>query len=58
MSSLRKDLMVELSRIYLSYLSPLIMYLCKDIAMKKNKDLSNVDYCSIVKKLYKYKGEV
>ena len=40
---------------YLTYIS---MYLCKDIAMKKNKDLSNVDYCSIVKKLYKYKGEV
>ena len=34
------------------------MYLTKYIAEKKNVDLSDVKYCQIVKKLYKYKGEI
>ena len=34
------------------------MYLTKYISEKKNIDLSNVKYCPIVKKLYKYKGEI
>ena len=34
------------------------MYLTKYIAEKKNVDLSDVKYCPIVKKLYKYKGEI
>ncbi len=34
------------------------MYLTKYIAEKKNKDLSGVDYNPIVKKVYKYNGEL
>ena len=34
------------------------MYLTKYIAEKKNIDLSDVKYCPIVKKLYKYKGKI
>lgn len=34
------------------------MYLVKYIAMKKRKDLSNVDYSDAVKKLYKYDGQI
>ena len=34
------------------------MHLCKKIAELKNKDLSKVDYSQMVKKLYKYKGEM
>ena len=34
------------------------MYLTKHIAEKKSKDLSKVDYSPIVKKLYKYKGQI
>ncbi len=34
------------------------MYLTKYIAEKKNKDLSKVSYSPIVKKLYKYSGEI
>ena len=34
------------------------LYLTKYIAENKNKDLSGVDYNPIVKKLYKYNGEV
>ena len=34
------------------------MYLTKYIAEKKNKDLSKVEYSPIVKKLYKYNGEI
>ena len=34
------------------------MYLTKYIAEKKNKDLSKVKYSPIVKKLYKYSGEI
>ena len=34
------------------------MYLTKYIAQTKQKDLSGVDYNPIVKKLYKYKGEL
>ena len=34
------------------------MYLTKYIAEQKQKDLSGVDYNPIVKKLYKYKGEL
>ena len=34
------------------------MYLTKYIAKQKEKDLSGVDYCPIVKKLYKYNGGV
>lgn len=32
------------------------MYLTKHIAELKEKDLSNVRYSSVVKKLYKFKG--
>ena len=34
------------------------MHLTKYIASKKNKDLSLVDYCPIVKKLYRYNKQV
>ena len=34
------------------------MYLTKYIAEKKNEDLSKVNYSPIVKKLYKYSGEI
>ena len=34
------------------------MYLTKYIAEKKLKDLSKVEYSPIVKKLYKYNGEI
>ena len=34
------------------------MYLTKYIAEKKEKDLSKVDYSSIVKRLYKYNGNI
>lgn len=34
------------------------MHLTKYIAEKKNIDLSDVKYCPIVKKLYKYKGKI
>jgi hypothetical protein len=34
------------------------MYLTEYIALEKNKDLSGVDYNPIVKKLYKYKGNL
>lgn len=34
------------------------MYLAKYIAENKNKDLSGVEYSPIVKKLYRYKGEL
>ena len=34
------------------------MYLTKYIAEKKDKDLSGVDYNPIVKKLYKYNGQI
>lgn len=34
------------------------MYLTKYIAEKKNKDLSKVEYSAIVKKLYKYNGQI
>lgn len=34
------------------------MYLTKYIAEKKNKDLSDVEYSPIVKKLYKYNGNI
>ena len=34
------------------------MYLTKYIAETKQKDLSGVDYNPIVKKLYKYKGNL
>ncbi|MBR4671684.1 MAG: hypothetical protein IKO78_00605 [Bacilli bacterium] len=34
------------------------MYLTKYIAEKKSKDLSNVEYSPIVKKLYKYNGQI
>ena len=34
------------------------MHLTKYIAEKKNIDLSDVKYCQIVKKLYKYKGKI
>lgn len=34
------------------------MYLSKYIADKKSKDLSKVEYSTIVKKLYKYNGEI
>lgn len=38
---------------YFTYIS---MLLCKQIAEEKNKDLSNVNYSKLVKKLYFYKG--
>lgn len=34
------------------------MYLVKYIALKKKKDLSKVEYSDIVKKLYKYEGQI
>jgi hypothetical protein len=34
------------------------MYLTKYIAFQKNKDLSGVDYNPIVKKIYKYHGNL
>lgn len=34
------------------------MYLAKKLAENKNMDLSKVDYSPLVKKLYKYKGEM
>ena len=34
------------------------MYLTKYIAEKKEKDLSKVDYSPIVKRLYKYNGNI
>ena len=34
------------------------MYLTKYIALKKSKDLSNVECLPIVKKLYKYNGKI
>ena len=34
------------------------MYLSKYIAEKKSKDLSKVEYSPIVKKLYKYSGQI
>ena len=34
------------------------MYLTKHIAEKKSKDLSKVEYSPIVKKLYKYNGQI
>lgn len=34
------------------------MYLSKYIAEKKSKDLSNVEYSPIVKKIYKYNDEI
>ena len=34
------------------------MYLTKYIAEKKSKDLSKVEYSPIVKKLYRYSGEI
>ena len=34
------------------------MYLTKYIAEQNNKDLSGVDYNPIVKKLYKYQGNI
>ena len=34
------------------------MYLSKYIAEKKNKDLSKVEYSPIVKKIYKYNGQI
>lgn len=40
---------------YLTYIS---MLLCKEIACKQDKDLSNVDYSPLVKKLYYFKGEM
>ena len=40
---------------YLTYMS---IYLCKYMAFIQNKDLSIVNYSEIVKKLYKYKGEM
>lgn len=40
------------------YLTYICMLLTKEIASIQNKDLSNVNYSGIVKKLYRYKGEV
>lgn len=40
---------------YFTYLS---MFLCKEIAEQKQKDLSLVDYSPLVKKLYYYKGDM
>ena len=34
------------------------MYLAKYIAEEKNKELSGVDYNPIVKKIYKYNGNL
>lgn len=40
---------------YFTYIS---MILCKEIALKQNKDLSIVNYSPLVKKLYYFKGEM
>ncbi len=40
---------------YFTYIS---MLLCKELAKAKEKDLSNVEYSKLVKKLYFYKGEM
>ena len=40
------------------YFTYVCMLLCRDLAIKQNKDLSLVDYSPVVKKLYKYKGEM
>ena len=40
---------------YFTYVS---MLLCKQIAQKHNQDLSRVEYCPIVKKIYHYKGDM
>ena len=40
---------------YLTYIS---MLLCKEIACRQDKDLSNVDYSPLVKKLYYFKDEM
>lgn len=40
---------------YFTYMS---MLLCKEIAKKKEKDLSDVKYSPLVKKFYYYKGEM
>jgi hypothetical protein len=34
------------------------LFLCKDLATKEKKDLSIVNYSPVVKKLYKYKGDM
>ena len=34
------------------------MYLTKFFAEKKNIDLPDVKYCQIIKKLYRYEGEI
>lgn len=44
-----------IDKFYLTYQS---MYLAKQIAESTNKDLSNVDYSPLVKKLYKFKGSM
>ena len=40
---------------YLTYIS---MMICKELAINEGKDLSLVKYSPLVKKLYKYKGEM
>lgn len=40
------------------YLTYMCMLLTKEIAHMKNKDLSIVDYLQVVKKLYRFKGEM
>ena len=40
------------------YLTYICMLLTKEIASRKNRDLSRVDYLPIVKKLYRFKGEM
>ena len=40
------------------YLTYICMRLCKQIAEKQNKDLSNVNYSDLCKKLYYYKGDM
>ena len=40
------------------YFTYLCMLLCKEIAHKQNKDLSDVKYSELSKKIYRYKGEM
>ena len=47
---------IDLFREYLLLVE--CMYLTKYIAESKQKDLSGIDYNPIVKKLYKYKGNI
>ena len=54
-SEVREDCDDIVNDFYLTYMC---MLLTKEIAHMKNKDLSIVDYLQVVKKLYRFKGEM